>query len=123
MNLGNFSISLTVKDLGASRSFYEKLGFNVLHDQSAHNWMILKNDSCVIGLFKGMFDQNIMTFNPGWNADGEPVDPFDDVRHIYLSLKAAGIEVPGDFDESGSGPASFVLHDPDGNPIMIDQHR
>ncbi len=123
MNLGNFSISLTVKDLGASRAFYEKLGFNILIDQSEQNWMILKNGSSVIGLFKGMFDQNIMTFNPGWDADGNPVDPFDDVRQIYRSLKSAGVDIPGDFDDSGSGPASFVVHDPDGNSVMIDQHR
>jgi len=123
MHLGNFSLSLAVDDLAASRAFYEKLGFAVLHDQSQHNWMIMKSPTCVLGLFHGMFEKNILTFNPGWDDNGEPVDPFDDVRHIYRALKAAGVAVPGDFDDSGSGPASFALLDPDGNPVLIDQHR
>lgn len=123
MNLGNFSLSLAVKDLAASRAFYEKLGFTVFHDQSEHNWMIMKNPGCVLGLFQGMFEKNILTFNPGWDENGEPFDPFDDVRSIYRSLKVAGIDVPGDFDDAEPGPASFIIMDPDGNPVMIDQHR
>ena len=122
MDLGNFSVSLAVKDLQASRAFYEKLGFKVFHDQSAHDWMIMKNRNCVIGLFQGMFEGNILTFNPGWGANGEPVEPFDDVREIQKSLKAAGAVLASEADEAGAGPASFTLIDPDGNAILIDQH-
>ena len=122
MDLGNFSISLAVKDLQASRVFYEKLGFEVFHDQSAHNWMIMKNRNCVIGLFQGMFEGNILTFNPGWDANGEAVTPFDDVREIQKRLKAAGVDLVSEADETSTGPASFTLIDPDGNAILVDQH-
>ncbi|MEM8815874.1 MAG: VOC family protein [Pseudomonadota bacterium] len=122
MELGNFSVSLAVKDLQASRSFYEKLGFAVFHDQSQHGWMILKNPNCVIGLFQGMFEGNILTFNPGWDADGQPLESFDDVRVIQQRLKASGLALTQEADEAGSGPASIAITDPDGNAILIDQH-
>ncbi len=123
MNLGGFSNSLAVKDLSASIDFYTKLGFSVFHDQTEHNWAILKNGDSVIGLFQGMFENNIMTFNPGWDTNGANVDPFDDVRDIQKSLKANGLELQVEADEDSSGPASCVLADPDGNLIMLDQHR
>ncbi|MEO1244336.1 MAG: VOC family protein [Pseudomonadota bacterium] len=122
MDLGNFSVSLAVKDLRASRSFYEKLGFEVFHDQSANNWMILKNRSCVLGLFQGMFEHNILTFNPGWDADGKAVDTFDDVRAIQQRLKSAGLQLSDEAEEGGTGPDSLTLVDPDGNAVLIDQH-
>ncbi|MEO9971450.1 MAG: VOC family protein [Hyphomonadaceae bacterium] len=122
MSLGNFSISLAVKDLQASRKFYETLGFSVFHDQSAHNWMILKSPTATVGLFQGMFEGNIMTFNPGWDADGQAVTPFEDVRAMQKRLKAAGVEIAQEADEASTGPASFMVTDPDGNMIMIDQH-
>lgn len=123
MNLGNFSLSLAVKDIKASRAFYEALGFTAFHDQMQHNWLIMKNGETVIGLFQGMFDKNILTFNPGWDNKGQPVDPFTDVRELQRQLKAKGIVPEKEADESGSGPASFVVVDPDGNPVLIDQHR
>ncbi len=122
MSLGNFSVSLAVKDLKASREFYETLGFAVFHDQSAHNWMILKSPTATIGLFQGMFEGNILTFNPGWDADGQPVTPFEDVRSIQKRLKSAGVEIAQEADETSTGPASFMVTDPDGNMVMIDQH-
>jgi len=122
MSLGNFSVSLAVKDLQKSRQFYETLGFEVFHDQSAHNWMILKSPTAVIGLFQDMFEGNILTFNPGWDADGQPVTPFEDVRDIQKRLKAAGIEIGQEADAASTGPASFMVTDPDGNTIMLDQH-
>ena len=122
MSLGNFSVSLAVKDLKASREFYETLGFAVFHDQSAHNWMILKSPTATIGLFQGMFEGNILTFNPGWDADGQPVTPFEDVRSIQKRLKSAGVEIVQKADETSTGPASFMVTDPDGNMVMIDQH-
>lgn len=122
MNLGNFSISLAVKDLQASRTFYETLGFEVFHDQSDHNWMILKSPTCVIGLFQGMFENNILTFNPGWDANGQAVSPFEDVRSIQKRLKAGGIEIAQEADVESTGPASIMVTDPDGNTIMFDQH-
>ena len=122
MSLGNFSVSLAVKDLKASREFYETLGFAVFHDQSAHNWMILKSPTATIGLFQGMFEGNILTFNPGWDADGQPVTPFEDVRSIQERLKSAGVEIAQEADETSTGPASFMVTDPDGNMVMIDQH-
>jgi predicted lactoylglutathione lyase len=123
MSLGNFSVSLAVKDLQASRTFYETLGFTVFHDQSAQNWMILKSSTATIGLFQGMFKGNIMTFNPGWDADGQPTEvPFEDVRVMQKRLKEAGIEIANEADETSTGPASFLITDPDGNQIMIDQH-
>jgi len=122
MSLGNFSVSLAVKDLQASRQFYETLGFTVFHDQSAHNWMILKSPTATIGLFQGMFEGNILTFNPGWGAEGQPVTPFEDVRSVQKRLKSAGVEIAQEADETSTGPASFIVTDPDGNTIMIDQH-
>ena len=123
MSLGNFSVSLAVKDLQASRAFYETLGFTIFHDQSAHNWMILKSPTATIGLFQGMFEGNILTFNPGWDADGQPTDaPFEDVRAMQKRLKAEGLTLNTEADETSTGPASFMLTDPDGNTIMIDQH-
>ena len=123
MSLGNFSVSLAVKDLQASRAFYETLGFTVFHDQSAHNWMILKSPTATIGLFQGMFEGNILTFNPGWDADGQPTDaPLEDVRAMQKRLKAEGLTLNTEADETSTGPASFMLTDPDGNTIMIDQH-
>ncbi len=122
MKLGNFSVSLAVKDLAASRAFYETLGFESFHDQSAHGWMILKNGSTVVGLFQGMFEGNILTFNPGWDENGQPVPDYTDVREIQKLLKAAGIALESETDEAGTGPASFMVRDPDGNAIMIDQH-
>ena len=123
MSLGNFSVSLAVKDLQASRAFYETLGFTIFHDQSAHNWMILKSPTATIGLFQGMFEGNILTFNPGWDADGQPTNaPFEDVRAMQKRLKAEGLTLNTEADETSTGPASFMLTDPDGNTIMIDQH-
>ena len=123
MQLGVFSISLTVKDLAASHAFYEKLGFEDLGGNAEHGYLILKNGSTVIGLFQGMFDRNMLTFNPGWDENAQPVDPFTDVRELQKRLKAAGVELMSEADEAGSGPASIMLNDPDGNPILIDQHR
>lgn len=123
MDLGAFSVSLTVKDLQASRAFYEKLGFSALGGVPDQNWLILKNGDHVIGLFQGMFDKNILTFNPGWDQSAQPVDSFTDVRELQRELKAKGVELAQEADESTTGPASFVIIDPDGNPILIDQHR
>lgn len=122
MQLGAFSISLTVKDLAASRAFYEKLGFKVYADTSAQNYLILKNGDTIIGLFHGMFDKNILTFNPGWDQNANTLSEFENVRDIQKSLKDAGIEIINPTDEAGSGPGSFTVIDPDGNPILIDQH-
>ena len=122
MDLGNFSVSLAVKDLSVSHAFYEKLGFVVIEGQADQGWLVLKNRSCVIGLFQGMFEKNILTFNPGWDADGKPVDAFEDVREIQKRLKARGIVPDKAADETTTGPASCVVIDPDGNPILIDQH-
>lgn len=122
MNLGVFSLSLSVKDLGASRRFYEKLGFSVFHGEEAQNWLIMKNGETVIGLFQEMFPDNILTFNPGWDNNGQAVDPFTDVRKIQKSLLESGEDV-GELIDSDSGPASFTVSDPDGNTILIDQHR
>lgn len=123
MNLGNFSVSLSVKDIAASRMFYEKLGFVVIAGDQSQNWLILKNGACNIGLFQGMFEGNILTFNPGWDGEGNQVDPFTDVRDLQRMLKQRGITLTLETDESGSGPAHITLVDPDGNAIMIDQHR
>jgi lactoylglutathione lyase len=123
MDLGNFSQSLAVKDVAASKDFYQKLGFEVFHDQSEQGWVIMKSPTAVIGLFQGMFEKNIMTFNPGWNANGQNTDNFTDIRDIQKELKAQGVEILQEVDEKSSGPASFTVIDPDGNPIMIDQHR
>lgn len=122
MNLGAFSISLAVKDIQASKAFYEKLGFEAFHGDISQNWLILKNGEHVIGLFQGMFDKNVLTFNPGWTQDAQPLDTFTDVRELQRQLKAQGVELMSEADESTTGPASFMLVDPDGNPIYIDQH-
>jgi len=120
--LGAFSVSLTVKDLAASRAFYEKLGFEVFAGQAKQNWLILRNGSATIGLFQGMFERNILTFNPGWDAAAQPLDQFTDVREIQRRLKAHGIQPETAADEASRGPASLVVVDPDGNPILFDQH-
>lgn len=122
MDLGAFSISLTVQDLQASKAFYEKLGFQVFGGDPAHNYLMMKNGDHVIGLFQGMFEKNILTFNPGWNQEGETLDSYTDVRELQKSLKAQGIEIHNEADEKSTGPASFAVIDPDGNPILIDQH-
>ena len=123
MNLGAFSVSLSVKDLAASRAFYERLGFSQFHGDADQGWLILKNGDAVIGLFHGMFEGNILTFNPGWDHNAQPVDPFTDVREIQQRLRDAGVAFEQEADESTSGPASFVITDPDGNKILVDQHR
>lgn len=122
MDLGNFSVSLAVKDIAASRAFYEKLGFSAFGGDQAQGWLIMKSPSCVIGLFQGMFEKNTLTFNPGWDADGQALDNFTDVRNIQKKLKAAGVEFVSEAEETTSGPASCMVIDPDGNPILIDQH-
>ncbi len=122
MDLGNFSVSLAVKDLTASRTFYEKLGFQVIGGDADQGWLILQCPSCVIGLFQGMFEKNTLTFNPGWDTAGQTLDTFTDVRDIQKSLKADGITPLSEADETTSGPASCMVIDPDGNPILIDQH-
>jgi len=122
MRLGNFSVSLAVKDIEASRAFYEKLGFCVIGGGAAKNWLILQNETSTIGLFQGMFDKNILTFNPGWDRNGATLPDFDDVRDIQRTLKGRGLALAASADESTTGPASLMLVDPDGNPILIDQH-
>jgi len=122
MELGAFSISLAVKDLEASKTFYEKFGFKVFGGVASQNWLIMKNGDHVIGLFKGMFEKNILTFNPGWDSDARKLDTFTDVRELQRLLKAQGVEVQSEADESTTGPASFIVIDPDGNPILVDQH-
>lgn len=122
MELGAFSISLTVKDLAASKAFYEKLGFKVFHGEVSQNWLILKNGDHVIGLFQGMFEQNILTFNPGWDQNAQTLPSFTDVRDLQRQLVAQGVQPVQAADESTTGPASFVVVDPDGNPILFDQH-
>jgi catechol 2,3-dioxygenase-like lactoylglutathione lyase family enzyme len=122
MELGAFSISLAVKDIAASKAFYEKLGFEVFGGNIVQNWLILKNGDCVIGLFQGMFEQNILTFNPGWDSNARPLAAFTDVRELQRQLKAQGIAFQSEADEHTTGPASFVVIDPDGNPILVDQH-
>ena len=122
MELGAFSISLTVKDIKASKAFYEKLGFSVFGGDINQNWLILKNGDATIGLFQGMFDKNIMTFNPGWDSNAQNLDTFTDVRDLQHQLKAGGVIFESEADESTKGPASFIVLDPDGNPILLDQH-
>lgn len=122
MELGAFSVSLTVKDLEKSRDFYQKLGFDVVGGDAAQNWLILRNKEHTIGLFQGMFDKNMLTFNPGWTQQCETQSEFADVREIQRHLKSQGVQLVSEADESGSGPASLVVVDPDGNPILIDQH-
>ena len=122
MPLGAFSISLAVKDLAASRAFYEKLGFSSVMGEPGKNWLILRNGTTTIGLFQGMFEKNIMTFNPGWDAACNTLPAFTDVRELQKRLRAAGIEPVTPADDSSTGPASLVIVDPDGNPILLDQH-
>ena len=122
MELGAFSISLTVKDLGASRKFYEKFGFKSFMGDPSKNWLIMKNGDHVIGLFQGMFEKNIMTFNPGWDGNAQKLAKFTDVRELQRQLKAQGLHMVNEADESTTGPASFIVVDPDGNPILVDQH-
>jgi len=122
MNLGAFSISLAVKNLEASRKFYEKFGFKVFAGDAFQNWLILKNGDHAIGLFQGMFEKNILTFNPGWDSNAQKLDIFTDVRDLQRQLKARGIAVQTEANETSTGPASFMVVDPDGNPILVDQH-
>ena len=122
MNPGVFSLSLTVKDLQASRTFYENLGFTVFAGDMEKNYLIMKHGHAIIGLFQGMFEKNILTLNPGWDENANKVEPFDDVRDIQKQLKAKGIKLESEVDESTTGPASFIVLDPDGNPVLVDQH-
>ena len=122
MDLGAFSVSLPVRDLEASRRFYEALGFTPFHGDAAQGWLIVRNRSTVIGLFQGMLDRNTLTFNPGWDGNAQPVEPFTDVRELQRRLKDAGVEIVTEVDETGSGPGFFIVNDPDGNPIFVDQH-
>ena len=122
MELGAFSVSLTVKDIEVSKSFYEKLGFQAFAGDAAQNWLIMKNGDHIIGLFQGMFEKNILTFNPGWDQNANTLDSFTDARDLQRELKAQGLNLETEADESTTGPASFIVIDPDGNPILIDQH-
>ena len=122
MQLGNFSLSLAVKDLETSRKFYEKLGFTNFGGDPARNWLILRNGDHVIGLFQGMFERNILTFNPGWDQSAQPLAEFTDVRELQRQLRMRGVKFASEADESTTGPASFLVVDPDGNPILFDQH-
>ena len=123
MKLGAFSVNLSVKDIHTSKDFYEHLGFQVLGGDISQNWLIMKNGSTVIGLFQGMFEKNILTFNPGWNENAENLDSFTDVRSLQNQLKEKGVTLLSEADESSEGPANFTIEDPDGNPILVDQHR
>lgn len=123
MKLGAFSISLNVKDIAASKEFYGKLGFTPFGGDEAQGWLMLRNGETVIGLFGGFLQANTLTFNPGWDQNAQNLDDFDDVRDIQKRLKADGVEFFSEADETTTGPASFVVMDPDGNPILVDQHR
>jgi lactoylglutathione lyase len=122
MELGAFSISLSVKDIHVSKSFYENLGFEVFGGDITQNWLIMKNNSCIIGLFQGMFEKNMLTFNPGWNENANNLESFTDIRDLQKQLKAKGVKMLTEADESSEGPASFMIEDPDGNPVLLDQH-
>lgn len=122
MKLGNFSVSLAVKDINASRKFYEALGFSAVHGDPTNGWSIMKNGASIIGLFQGMIEKNTLTFNPGWDESGTKLESFDDIRQIQQNLKANGVQCSSEVDPNSKGPASFSLLDPDGNLIMIDQH-
>jgi predicted enzyme related to lactoylglutathione lyase len=122
MQLGNFSVSLAVKDLAASREFYEKFGFKVRGGDATQGWLVLINGTTVIGLFQGMFEKNMLTFNPGWDVEKNTLANFTDVRELQRQLKAAGVKLTTEADETTSGPAHFMAVDPDGNPILVDQH-
>ncbi len=123
MKLGAFSISLAVKDIHKSKEFYEKLGFSYKGGNIEQNWIVLKNENAVIGLFQGMFEDNIITFNPGWDSNAQNLEDFDDIRTIQDHLKKNGVKLTGETDEKSTGPAHVTLKDPDGNNILIDQHR
>lgn len=123
MKLGAFSVSLSVKDIHKSKSFYEKLGFEVMMGDITQNWLIMKNEGCVIGLFQGMFEKNLLTFNPGWNENAENLQSFTDIRAIQKELKAKGMSLLSEADEASNGPANLTIEDPDGNIILLDQHR
>ena len=122
MQLGAFSVSLNVKDLAASKAFYEKLGFEKVGGEESQNWVILRNQGVTVGLFQGMFEKNILTFTPGWDENAETLSDFTDIREIQKNLKAKGVEFVSEADETSTGPASFIVNDPDGNPILVDQH-
>ena len=122
MDLGTFSVSLAVKDLAASRAFYEKFGFRQFAGDPAQNWLILKNGAHVIGLFQGMFEKNILTFNPGWDGNAQKLASFTDIRELQRRLKAEGVTLMSEADETTTGPASLIAVDPDGNPVLLDQH-
>ena len=122
MKLGAFSVSLAVKDLKVSKAFYEDLGFTQYAGAMANKYLIMKNEDTVIGLFEGMFVGNILTFNPGWDQDAQPITDFDDVRDLQRHVRSKGIKLEREADEDSSGPTSFVISDPDGNMIMFDQH-
>jgi len=122
MELGNFSVSLAVKDIKASKDFYEKLGFATVMGDMSRNWLIMKNGPHVIGLFQGMFPKNTLTFNPGWDSNAQKLEKFADVRELQRHLKAQGVTLVTEADETTTGPASFMVMDPDGNPILVDQH-
>jgi lactoylglutathione lyase len=122
MELGAFSLSLAVKNIEASKAFYEKFGFKVFAGDASQRWLILKNGPHVIGLFQGMFEKNALTFNPGWDSNASKLDKFTDVRDLQRELKAQGVQFMTEADETSTGPASFAVMDPDGNPILVDQH-
>jgi len=122
MELGAFSISLAVRDLATSVAFYEKFGFKAFAGDASQNWLIMKNGDHVIGLFQGMFEKNILTFNPGWDSNAQKLATFTDIRDLQRQLKAQGVQLQQEADESATGPASFIVIDPDGNTILIDQH-
>jgi len=122
IELGAFSVSLAVADIGVSHAFYEKLGFSRFAGDPAENWLIMKNGDHVIGLFSGMFERNILTFNPGWDQDARELEAFTDIREIQRELRARGLAIETEVDEAQTGPASLMVVDPDGNPILIDQH-
>jgi len=122
MDLGAFSVSLAVKDIKASKEFYEKFGFEVFGGDITQNWLIMKNGDHAIGLFQGMFEKNMLTFNPGWDSNARQLDAFTDVRELQRELKVQGVQLISEADESTTGPASFMALDPDGNPILVDQH-
>jgi lactoylglutathione lyase len=123
MKLGAFSVSLAVKDIAVSRAFYEKFGFRVFGGDPSQNWLILKNEDAVIGLFQGMFEKNLLTFNPGWDGNAKSLSDFTDVRELQRRLKSQGIALTSEADETTTGPASFIATDPDGNQVLVDQHR
>ncbi len=122
LELGNFSVSLTVKDIAASRAFYEKLGFKAIMGKTEQKWLIMQNETSTLGLFQGAFERNSLTFNPGWDRSAKPLATFQDVRDIQRALKNEGVALKTEADEKSTGPASIALVDPDGNPILIDQH-